>query len=685
MNKDQSLLKSSFFPFMNTDQSASFMVDQNAEFTGWSHKFSTLLGIDLVGVNLYDLVAPNHKEALQKILHRVVNGEQQNIEIQLIDEKGIHIPFSLAFVPLYHKERIIGINGFAEVKDIHSLFYFGNDTVNRLIADHSTDLIAIVNLDGQIHYASPSHRTILGYVPNDYKGTDSLEYIHPEDREKVIEFTKLVIQQRKESITEFRFQHSAGYWTVIESKAFPILQEGGHVHAIVWIGREITERKLDEQKINYLAYYDPLTDLPNRMAFRERLEQEITKSGNDGFAVLFLDMDRFKLVNDALGHPKGELLLKDVGKRISESLKERDLVARISSDEFTIILSDTSVEEAKTVADTIVELFHLPFYLEGHEFFITASIGISIYPTDGTTVDDIVRNSNTAMYHAKTNGGNGYQFYAPAMNIPSIERLTLENQLRKALEREELEVYYQPQVDLATGRMMGLEALIRWNHPERGMISPAVFIPLAEETGLILSLGDWVLRTACSQLKAWHDADMPRMPVSVNLSPRQFLKKDLAESIHRALDESGLDPQWLELEITESVLMQNSETNIAMLRRIREMGIRISIDDFGTGYSSLGYLKRFPIDSLKIDQSFIRDMITNREDAAIATAIISLAHNLNLKVIAEGIETEEQALFLRSQRCNAMQGYLFSPPIPVKECTSILEQEKVLLAIQKED
>ncbi|MGD8191280.1 sensor domain-containing protein [Brevibacillus ginsengisoli] len=648
-----------------------------------------LLGTDEIKEwTIFQIVADSNHLELNDVLENAWLGNRTIIQVELVDQsankRAISSNVALAVVPMFTYGDVSEILLYAKPLESTAETIYNDEGINRLIAENTHDLIALVDLNGWIRFASPSHFKILGYLPEKYQGTSCYQYIHPDDHHRLRGVKSELMQQKHSAKTDFRILHSDGHWKEIESLIFPVFLSEEGVECLLIVAQEITERKLDQQKIQYLAYNDPLTELPNRLAFRERLEEIITDGRTQEIAVLFLDIDRFKIVNDALGHPKGEYLLRDVGKRITTQLRRQDMLAKISGDEFTIILTDTSQEQASGMAERILRQFHEPFFVEGHEFFITATIGISMYPNDGQTVDQIERNSNTAMVHAKLNGGNQFQCYLPSMNRRSVERLMMENSIRRALDKEEFDVYYQPQVDLSTGRIMGLEALIRWKHPEKGMISPATFIPLAEETGLILRIGEWVLRKACSQIKAWHEAGFPRVPVSVNLSPRQFVKMDLADSIKNILKETGLEPEWLELEITESVLMQNSDANIAVLRDLRDFGIRISIDDFGTGYSSLGYLKRFPIDCLKIDQSFIRDMTKSREDAAIATAIITLAHNLNLRVIAEGIETEEQAVFLRSQRCNAMQGYLFSPPIPAHQCVALLEQEKINYSILRE-
>jgi EAL domain-containing protein (putative c-di-GMP-specific phosphodiesterase class I) len=354
-------------------------------------------------------------------------------------------------------------------------------------------------------------------------------------------------------------------------------------------------------------------------------------------------------------------------------------VARIGGDEFTILLAEiTHVQDAPKVARRILEALSLPFMLEGHEVFITVSIGIALYPFDGEDVDTLLENADTAMYHAKDQGKNNYQFYTQSMNATAFERFALENSLHTALDRQQFLLYYQPQLDIQTRKIVGMEALIRWQHPDMGLIAPAAFIPLAEETNLIVPIGEWVLLTACAQNKAWQVAGFPPMRVTVNLSGNQFRQKNLAETIDKVLYNTGLDPQYLELELTESIIMQGEETTITMLNKLKAMGIRLSIDDFGTGYSSLSYLKRFPLDTIKVDRSFVRDITTDPDDAAITVAIIALGHSLNLKVIAEGVETEKQLAFLSKQKCDEMQGYLFSPPVPAEVITQMLQERKRL-------
>lgn len=438
----------------------------------------------------------------------------------------------------------------------------------------------------------------------------------------------------------------------------------------VWSFRDITKRKQTEERLNYLASFDALTDLPNRTLFYDRLGQATARARwhKRWVAVLFLDLDRFKVINDTLGHAIGDLLLKAAAVRLTGSIREGDTVARLGGDEFVLILDDLAQpQDTSKVAQKILDALSDPFDLEGRELFITASIGIALWPEDGEDPETLLKNADIAMYRAKEQGRNACQLYSPALNAKASERLTLENALRHALEREELLLLYQPKVDLATGKIIGLEALVRWKHPQWGLVSPADFIPLAEETGLIVPIGEWVLWTACAQNKAWQEAGFPPIRIAVNLSARQFNKQNFAEMVARLLGEVGLDPQYLELELTESIIMKNAESTMTMLQELDAMGVELTVDDFGTGYSSLSYLKRFPVHTLKIDRSFVRNLTTDPEDVAIVTAIITLAHTLHLKVIAEAVETVEQLALLRSLECDQMQGYLFSRPLPSGE------------------
>jgi len=428
-------------------------------------------------------------------------------------------------------------------------------------------------------------------------------------------------------------------------------------------------------EIEHLAYHDALTGLPNRPLFIDRLIVSLAQAsrGNHRLAVFFLDLDRFKDINDSLGHSTGDQLLKEVAERIGRCVREGDTVARMGGDEFTLLIPQIdSVDDAAKIAQKIIETLKIPFSINDRELFVTTSIGISLFPLDGSDPETLVRNADTAMYRAKDQGRDNYQLYAPAMNARALERLALENMLRKALSQKELVLFYQPLVDVDTRVISGVEALIRWRHPELGLLSPAHFISVAEVSGLIVPIGEWVLLTACKQAKSWHRKIDQRIKVSVNLSARQFQQPDLVEQVRRAIQESGIEPSCLELEITESNAMQNAENTMFTLRELKTLGVRIAMDDFGTGYSSLNYLKRFPIDTLKLDQMFVRDVVTDATDAAIVSAVISMSHSLKLTVVAEGVETEEQFEFLKKEGCDKIQGFLYSAPVSADELETYL-------------
>ncbi len=441
--------------------------------------------------------------------------------------------------------------------------------------------------------------------------------------------------------------------------------------------REASE--LATVEMEHLAYHDALTGLPNRPLFMDRLILAVAQAGraNQRLAVFFLDLDRFKDINDSLGHSTGDSLIKSLAERIRRCIREGDTIARFGGDEFTLLIPKIDhIEDAAKIAQKILEMLKIPFAVGDHELFMTTSIGISIFPNDGTDPETLVRNADAAMYRAKDHGRDNYQLYAPAMNARALERLALENLLRKALSQRELVLFYQPIADMTTKSIVGVEALIRWQHPELGLVSPAHFISVAELSGLIIPIGDWVLRTACRQTKLWQKRIDPDLTVAVNLSARQFQQPNLTETIAEVLRETGLEAKFLELEITESNAMRNAENTIYTLRELKALGVRIAMDDFGTGYSSLNYLKRFPIDTLKLDQSFVREITTDPTDAAIATAVIAMAHSLDLKVIGEGVETEEQFAFLLRQKCDYIQGYLFSPPQAVESLEAYLVERK---------
>ena len=547
------------------------------------------------------------------------------------------------------------------------------------------DAVITTDAMGNVEYLNPVAEEITGWKNAEAKGMPLLEVF------RIIDETSGDIAENPVSrcIREGRIVglanhtvliHRDGRKIAIEDSASPIKNRAGEIIGAILVFHDVSEKRILLEQMTHQAYHDPLTGLPNRILFNDRLALALAQAHRNQkmLAVLFLDLDRFKLVNDTMGHALGDKLLKEVAGRLVGCIRQSDTIARLGGDEFTILLPQPGDEDdVAKVARKILQTFQQPWVLSGQEFHITVSIGIALYPNDGEDTETLLKHADTAMYRAKDQGRNNYQLYAPAMNAKIIERLTMENDLRRGLKREEFVVFYQPQINTKTGRIIGMEALLRWKHPDRGLVYPAEFIPLAEDTGMIIPIGEWVLRNACAQNKAWQDAGFWPVRVTVNLSACQFQQHNLVETITQVMNQTGLDPRWLELEITESALMQDVDFAIKMLHDLKAMGVRISIDDFGTGYSSLNYLKRFPVHALKIDRSFVRDITANPEDAAIVSTVIVLAQNLNLKVIAEGVETEEQLTFLEHHHCCDMQGYLFSKPLPAGEFEKLLRDGKV--------
>ncbi len=483
--------------------------------------------------------------------------------------------------------------------------------------------------------------------------------------------------ERRLSFRDFEFAYTdrKGARRHISASGEPLREADGRFAGYRGVSRDITPRKVAEERIQYLASHDSLTGLPNRVMFGELLDHVLATAQRHQrrFAVLFIDLDRFKFINDSLGHEAGDALLREVSRRLKASLRAGDIVARLGGDEFVMLLQDLpGAEAAGAIARKLLSAVIKPIEIEGQECRVTASIGVSMYPDDADDEASLMTHADIAMYHAKEEGKNNFQFYDGRLETMSLERLTLETQLRRAIERQELSLHYQPKLDLATNRIAGVEALLRWSSAELGPVSPATFIPAAEETGLILAIGKWVLRTACAQCVQWQRAGLPPVRVAVNLSPRQLNDPELVGAVRDVLAETGLAPDLLELEVTESSVMHHVERALEVLGALKAMGVRLAIDDFGTGYSSLAQLKRFPIDTLKVDRSFIRELPRDAEDKAIAEAIIAMGKTLSLTVVAEGVETLEQQQFLRERACDQMQGFYFSKPMPAEDLESLL-------------
>jgi diguanylate cyclase (GGDEF)-like protein/PAS domain S-box-containing protein len=525
-------------------------------------------------------------------------------------------------------------------------------------------------------YISPAFERIWGRpvadVHRDWRAW--LENVHPDDRERVRD--RMDDLSIDDYALSFRVVRPDGALRHVQMRVYLVRDGAGQFVRRAGIVQDVTERKEQEARIEHLAYHDALTGLPNRAMLADRLAQALAQAQRRELesAVLFIDLDRFKLVNDSLGHAAGDALLQEVARRVRAALREDDTVARVGGDEFQVVLPQISgPTDAAHVAEKLMNVLAVPFVLEGQELHVTASLGLSLYPRDGTTGDLLLKYADMALYAAKGEGRNAYRFFSPEMNAHAHGRLRLENDLRRAIDRGELELHYQPQLDLMTGRVNAIEALVRWRHPTKGLVPPNAFIPMAEETGLVLGLGEWVLNEACRQVAHWHARGLGPLRVAVNISARQLQRPGLDGAVRRALAASGLPPPCLELEITESSMMLDPHHAQGVLQSLRELGVQLSIDDFGTGWSSLAYLKRLPLDRLKIDRSFIGGIPQDVDDAAIVETIIVMTHKLGLRVIAEGVETAAQRQQLLEQGCDEMQGFLLARPVPAAELPALLD------------
>ncbi|NMG27920.1 two-component system response regulator [Aromatoleum evansii] len=549
---------------------------------------------------------------------------------------------------------------------------------NRAI-DESINAIVISaadrEADNPVLYVNPAFTLMTGYAPEEIIGRNTRLLIGNDWDQPDIERLREAVRRGRDARVTLRCYRKDGslFWNEVSLASMH--DPSGRVSHFISIFNDLTDRKRYEAELEQQANHDALTGLANRNLLNDRLQQAMIRAQRNAgaVAVMLLDIDRFKLINDSLGHAVGDELICEVARRLAACVRQGDTVARLGGDEFMIVMSELWAEsDAASLAAKVLQAVSAPMKLSGHEMVVTGSLGVALFPRDGESAALLVKNADVAMYRAKEQGRNDFRFYAPEMNARMLERLELENGLRRALEQDELELHYQPKVELANGRVVGAEALIRWRHPVLGMVSPADFIPLAEETGLIVPIGEWVINTACRQLKAWREEGLTGVSVAVNVSARQFQQEDLVGVLGEALRASEVPARQLHLEVTESGVMSNPERTIVILRTLKDIGVLVSLDDFGTGYSSLNYLKRFLIDSVKIDQSFVADLTTSSEDAAIARMVISLAHSLNQTVVAEGVETEAQLDFLRRHRCDEMQGFLCSRPIPAVEFANLV-------------
>ncbi len=632
--------------------------------------FGSLTGLsDVVGKRFTEVI-PEEKDSQPALFERysrvVLTGEPERFEIEI---KALGMWFSISAYGAGDRCFVATFDNITERKQAEEALLFktalleaqSETTIDGILVVDESDQIVLANKQFGLQFGIPDDvlstkdgHTVLTYVVRKVEDPDALirraKYLHGHRNEK--------------SRDEFALKNGV----IFDRYTAPLVDSRGQYRGRIWYFRDVTDRKLAEEKIQVLAYSDALTGLPNRRLLQDRLTQAIASARRQKgrIALLFLDLDRFKNINDSLGHSVGDLFLQEVAERLKRCGREQDTVARVGGDEFLIVLTGLKdVTDAAIAAERLMDAIIREYSIQGHSLNITCSLGITIFPEHGSDAETLIKNADIAMYSAKDSGRNGFRFFTQDVNAQAVERLTLENSLRLALEKKQLFLMYQSQIDMATGKIVGLEALLRWQHPELGLVPPDRFIRIAENCGLIVPIGEWVLRTACSQARKWQEDGLPPVRVAVNVSSVQFRRQGFCEQVRTVLRETGIAPQCLELELTESLLLADAEVTLSVIQELKAMGLTLAIDDFGTGYSSFSYLKQFRVDRLKIDRSFIRDVAVNPDDAAITAAIISMAKTLHLKVVAEGVENEAQMSFLRAQQCDEIQGYYFSKPLTV--------------------
>lgn len=672
---------------IDTALDAAIQMDDQGRITGWNKQATLMFGWErdeAIGRLLHETIIPErYREAHWKGLQRLLAGGEPRVlntrfEVEGLHREGHTLSIELAITKVKTNDQF---EFSAFIRDVTQRRR--EEEQLRLAAkvfENTNETILITDANNNIVAVNEAFTNMTGYSFEEVRGKNP-RLLSSGDHDA--EF----FQSMWRSIL------AEGYWQgeiIDKNKAGKRFHKNLAINVVkneqdvvthyISISSDISERKEYDKNIHFLAYYDVLTGLPNRTLLRDRLGQMIASShrDNEKFALLFLDLDRFKYINDSMGHSVGDKLLQSVAQRLQDCVREGDTVSRIGGDEFIVLLREVDEQGVMLVADKLLRTLATPFNLSGQEISTYASIGVALYPTHATDIDVLMKNADAAMYHAKENGRNNYKFFTPDMHFRANQIFLMEKDLRLALEQDQFTLVYQPQVDLATGKICGAEALLRWKHPEKGFIPPADFIPIAEETGQIVAIGEWVLRTACWRFASWQKQGMPVFPIAVNMSIRQLRQPNLADVIEGILKENSLEPECLELEITEGIMMGDTKVAMDFLTRMHKLGVQMSIDDFGTGFSSLSYLKNLPVHKLKIDQSFVRDIETDESDAAIVRSIISLGHRLELKVIAEGVETLEQLDFLRIRGCDEVQGYFYSRPLVADDFIKFVNSEPQL-------
>jgi len=667
--------------------------------TAWNLAAEAIFGYtqeEALGQVLHDFLPPQRfrAAALRGLSQFAASGEGAAVgkTVELVarhkDGREFPIELSLSAMQLRGKWHATGIARDITERKRAEKSLSDSESRFRSLVETTSDWIWEVDAKAVYTYASPRVHAILGYEPAEVVGKTVFELMSAVEAERLAGVFGAIAAAREPLINlENTCLHKAGHAVVLETCGVPVFDQDGEFRGYRGIDRDITERKHYQAQLERKSNYDDLSGLPNRNLLTELLTLAVARCQREQrkLAVLVLNLDRFGEINDSLGRAVGDGILREAAERLRGLVREMDTLARSGGDEFVLVREIAEEEEVVHLAERILETLAQPFLLKDREIFLYAGVGISVLPRDGRNSESLLNNALVAMYCTKALGGNKCLFYSAEMNAHTLEHLNLESELRRAIERDELLLYYQPQASLRNGEIVGMEALVRWRHPVRGLVSPMEFIPLAEATGLIVPLGEWVLRTACAQNRAWQQAGLSAVAVAVNLSARQFEAQDIVATTRKVLSETGLDPSLLELELTESAAMGNAEAFVGMTEKLKDMAVTLSIDDFGTGYSSLSYLKRFALDRLKIDQSFVRDIVHDPDSAAIAMAVITLAHSLGLSVIAEGVETEAQLNFLRVRGCDEMQGYYFSKPLPAAEFEQLLREERKLALPDTDD
>jgi diguanylate cyclase (GGDEF)-like protein/PAS domain S-box-containing protein len=659
-------------------------IDRNMRYVKINRKLAEMNNVSIeetIGRTVREVIADEADRTIEDLCNRAIETGRpiENIEIRRKTINGMLTVLANYYPVRDQGNAVVGVN--VVVQDItarkrtEDALRRSEQLLNAFL-NSIPDIAWLKDREGRFILVNQPFGTAAGKDPDELIGKTDLEAWPRELAEKSRADDEEVMRSGTLKRVEEQLAPAGGPARWIETLKTPIYNEMGIVVGVAGIARDVTDRKRMEEEIRHMAQHDALTGLPNRRLFIDILQVELAQARRHRtkLAILFLDLDHFKEINDALGHEAGDKLLKEVSERFRSATRESDTVARIGGDEFNMILADISrIEDVSDIAVKIVDSLRKPIVIKRHELHVTTSVGISMYPDDSDDIQTLLRYADIAMYHAKESGRNAFRFFSPSINVKTIERMRLAGWLRQTIHRGELSVLYQPQIDIRSKKISYVEALVRWNHPERGLLEPRDFIPLAEETGFITSIDEWVLRTVCLQAASWKKAGVNSFCVAVNLSARQFQSPDLVKMVAAVLAKTGLPPGCLDLEVTESTAMNDVEQSASQLRELRDMGVHISIDDFGTGYSSLNYLKKLPIERLKIDRSFIQDIVKDSDDRAIIGAVTSMAHKMGIKTVAEGVETEEQLAFLRDSDCDEAQGFLFSRPVSAKQFQKLVQ------------